>query len=146
MRKTTTIRFCQLPKGTKSGTLTKPSGKPIHDESILDIFVDNVSNPYLLYVMICADLIRKVEVCTDDKPKEVYVVKKMAMDHITIEDLIKVIIRYGAVKSDHKMMETIMCIMGIQYILSTKKQFEVDTVIIEGNTAKDLKRRENSDE
>lgn len=144
MRKTTKIRFCQLPKGTRSGTLTKPNGKPIKEESIMDIFVDNISNPYLLHVMMIADMVRKVEVVdTEDKMKEVCVIKKITMDNITIEDLLHIVRKYGMIKSDHNILETIMCIMGIQYILSTKKQFEVDTVIVEGNTAKDLKTQEN---
>lgn len=136
-RKTTKVRFCQLPKGVSTTTLTWSMSVKISESDLVDVYVDVIKNPHLLRILIELDMAVPITINgVDDKSKDIYIVKLNQSDKkppINLSAMTKIIVGTGNVDSPEELRECIKDIMGIEYILGLKSQFGVDVVVLEGN-------------
>lgn len=141
LKKTTKVLFCQLPKGTSSTTLKRQNGDTLKDVDILEIFEDSVSEPFLPYILFQLGMLKKVTIANEGNlPKTVYVVtgikKYSDIDAAVIERVVR---ENVDVDNADIIGEVVTTIIGIQYLIKSKKRFEFDVVMIEGNSLEELK-------
>lgn len=135
MRKTTKIRFCQIPKRTNTTTLKK-NGKPIHLDEILDVYTDIIKNPYLIDALEKEGIAKKVLIRgSDDKNVYVYTVSLKQFNLLNIPEIIISLKEHTNCETVEELNEIVTAVLGMQYILHSKTQFEVDIVVLEGNAS-----------
>lgn len=138
LRKTTKLKYCSVPKGTNTTTL-QLRGKPLHAADVMDIFVDSVNSPRLMYILDKMDLIKTVKLCdcvhggSSAMTDTIHIV--LRNDYLSVDKVMRAVNQYGGEEELNQFDHIVKTIIGLNYILANRSVFEVDVCVIEGNTA-----------
>lgn len=135
LRKTTRLVYCQLPNGASATTFKRASGATLQEFDFMDIYVDVVWDAYFPYMLYRLDMLREVDILDEDKNKRsIYVVVCKDYNRMDYNEMQKVVEEESGTTDPDIVKNLMMTIVGMQYVLHTRTQFEVNVIVVEGNS------------